>query len=396
MDVCCLFADFLDPLYHQRATERPSINLDRWLSNPSKLLGAVERFSRGADFCVIEGTRGLYDDLKCEDGGSDVMNPFSTGMVAQTLGADVILVVDGSTPEHSTGALIRGYQTWNDYVKIIGIVFNKVNGQSDMERLSQIVSTATGDAPISVLGGLPYEDTLEDPVPESVHEASTIESKILNLSALVSNNVDIDTILRTVSHPGVSGPPCEESLPRKPGVKGNKKGRKPRQHTTNAGEGSKDGGMRPEFLNQACEEGEHRSASSSGVWEKDTGTVRIAVAKDSAFCYYYEENLDMIKSFGAEIEFFSPLRDGIPANVSGVYLGGGVPELHAITIADNKSFRAGLKAFAEAGGIIFAEGGGLLVLGQSLQTRTGFPPQPMGTVLCFYISSKIIAAHLFI
>lgn len=105
--------------------------------------------------------------------------------------------------------------------------------------------------------------------------------------------------------------------------------------------------------------------------------VCIAVAHDAAFCFYYHDNLALLREAGAEIVYFSPLTDSIPENIHGIYLGGGYPESHAAELADNKLFRAGIKAFAQAGGVIYAECGGLLVLSQSIQHH-GEPAQPMG------------------
>jgi len=105
--------------------------------------------------------------------------------------------------------------------------------------------------------------------------------------------------------------------------------------------------------------------------------VRIAVARDAAFCFYYHDNLSLLAEAGAQIVPFSPLNDALPLDIAGVYLGGGYPEHHAAELADNKLFRAGLKAFVDAGGVVYAECGGLLVLSQSIQPR-GEPAQPMG------------------
>lgn len=110
--------------------------------------------------------------------------------------------------------------------------------------------------------------------------------------------------------------------------------------------------------------------------------VRIAVAQDSAFCFYYYDNLTLLEDAGAELVPFSPLADPLPSNIAGVYLGGGYPERHAAELADNKLLRAELKAFADAGGVIYAECGGLLYLSQSIQPQ-GEPPQPMVGVFPF-------------
>jgi cobyrinic acid a,c-diamide synthase len=112
--------------------------------------------------------------------------------------------------------------------------------------------------------------------------------------------------------------------------------------------------------------------------------VRIAVARDAAFCFYYHDNLTLLERAGAELVFFSPLIDPLPPHIAGVYLGGGYPERHAGELAENKLLRAGLKAFADAGGIIYAECGGLLYLSASIQPR-GDAPQPTVGVFPFKV-----------
>ena len=110
--------------------------------------------------------------------------------------------------------------------------------------------------------------------------------------------------------------------------------------------------------------------------EEPRSHVRIAVARDEAFCFYYRDNLSLLQDAGAELVYFSPLTDALPSNIVGLFLGGGFPELYASHLSNNKILRAGLKAFAETGGVVYAECGGLLLLSQSLQPQ-GQPPQPM-------------------
>eukprot|EP00889_Picochlorum_renovo_P008126 jgi/Picre1/35156/NNA_002618.t1 len=114
--------------------------------------------------------------------------------------------------------------------------------------------------------------------------------------------------------------------------------------------------------------------SSGGHSEEANGrspVSRIAIARDNAFCFYYEENLELMRIHGLELVFFSPLTDPLPPNIAAVYLGGGVPELHAATLADNKVFRAGMKKFVESGGVVLAEGGGLLACVKACRLAPG-------------------------
>ena len=394
--------DFVDPLYHARATGRPSVNLDRWFSSATDIRNACIRYGEGADFCVIEGTMGLLDDLKCPDSGdpqSDLL-PYNTAQLAKWLDVPVVLVMDGSKKENSIGALVRGYCTWDEGVEIGGIIFNNVKDLDDLSDLEAIVNSAC-QRKIPILGGVPNDDSFRNSTLESAFDPTVINNKIFNLCTMVCENVDVDGLVNLARGIQLDAssvvPPetnslletTEHHLHTEQGVKMSKNARKRARKRR-----SKAAKVTPNLANKesSCDDGidltnTSDEASSSTRKSVDNGSeqpkCRIGIARDSAFNFYYEENLDLLRDFGAELVFFSPLTDSLPPNISAVYLGGGVPELHALTLADNKIFRAGLKKFVEAGGIVFAEGGGLLVLCQSLQVRTGFPPQPMVGIFPF-------------
>eukprot|EP00890_Picochlorum_soloecismus_P003068 jgi/Picsp_1/3762/NSC_06597-R1_cobyrinic acid -diamide synthase len=382
--------DFIDPLYHSRATGRPSINLDGWFSTQAGLLQTVQGFSEGADVCVIEGTSGLNDDLKCTgDHDEDLheSSPFTTAQVAKLLGAPVILVVDGSVVENSIGALVRGYYTWDPELDICGIIFNKLNRVTDVDVLSSIVSQACG-VDLPTLGGMPRGEASFATNLEGGYDVSLMDDIIVKFESLVSRHVDVERILenarerrRVVSQPRefIRDSAIVSQVPGAQGgkqmsKKSNRKSRKKKKNLVTASGKPRDQDFNTPSIDAASADSEDTML---------TNPVRIAVAKDMAFCYYYEQNFEIMKELGVEIVHFSPLAEGLPPNISGVYLGGGVPELYANVIADNKIFRAGLKNFVDAGGVVFAEGGGLLVLCQSLQTRTGYPQQPMVGIFPF-------------
>ena len=234
---------------------------------------------------------------------------------------------------------------------------------------------------------------------ESPFDASVINKKIISLSSLVRRNVDVDRILELSLTSKAVCP--SHSPPRQLSKNAKKRARRKQRRQTDRSGGEQTGvkshrtgsaqaidGIQAISNNRAIQPrlGSEASSdiSSCPTSPSDAGgSCRIAVARDSAFCFYYEENLEMMRQHGLHIVYFSPLTEALPPNVAAVYLGGGVPELHASALADNRIFRAGMKKFVEAGGVVFAEGGGLLVLCQSLQTRTGFPQQPMVGVFPF-------------
>lgn len=388
--------DFVDPLYHGRATGRPSVNLDRWFSSPDALRKSWEKYSDGSGFCVIEGTTGLLDDIGCpkvEDDNADLL-PYNTAQLAKWLDIPVVLVMDGSKLENSIGALVRGYCTWDTRVEICGIIFNNVRDYDDLAELEAIVHSAC-PTKIPILGGVPNDDVFLNSDLESAFDASVINKKIVNLCSLVSQNVDVDKILslartagrRTQVIPGLEQKQPEVNVQavaveQTHHVSKNAK-RKARRKRAKA---AKVDPIDQSEAIQSNEESDNASCSASHSTDASVAakqSCRIAVAKDSAINFYYEENLDLLRDKGMEIVYFSPLTDALPQNISAVYMGGGVPELHAAALADNKIFRAGMRKFVEAGGIVFAEGGGFLVLCQSLQTRTGFPQQPMVGIFPF-------------
>jgi cobyrinic acid a,c-diamide synthase len=386
--------DLVDPLYHGRATGRPSVNLDRWFSRPGSLRNAWAKYSEGVDFCIIEGTMGLLDDLGCpdiDDGGckADLL-PYNTAKLAKWLGVPVVLVMDGSRLENSIGALVRGYHTWDPRVEICGIIFNNVRDLEDLAGLEAIVHSACPHK-IPILGGVPNDEMFQSSDLESAFDASVINKKIISLCSLVAHNVDIDRILQ-LARPAsqVLGPsPPNSSIPRSGDMAAENtqlsKSARRRARRKQRRESELLCGMtEPSTLNAHSEASSDVASCSTGTSaEACRVTCRIAIARDSAFNFYYEENLELMRDLGLDLVYFSPLTEALPSNISAVYLGGGVPELHAAALADNRVFRAGMKKFAEAGGVVFAEGGGLLVLCQSLQTRTGFPQQPMVGVFPF-------------
>ena len=252
---------------------------------------------------------------------------------------------------------------------------------------------------IPILGAIPSDDAVQSSELESPFDASVINKKIISLSSLVRRNVDVDRIFELSLTSKAVCP--SHSPPRQLSKNAKKRARRKQRRQTDRSGGEQTGvkshrtgsaqaidGIQAISNNRAIQPrlGSEASSdiSSCPTSPSDAGgSCRIAVARDSAFCFYYEENLEMMRQHGLHIVYFSPLTEALPPNVAAVYLGGGVPELHASALADNRIFRAGMKKFVEAGGVVFAEGGGLLVLCQSLQTRTGFPQQPMVGVFPF-------------
>ncbi|KAL4425481.1 hypothetical protein ABPG75_009497 [Micractinium tetrahymenae] len=323
--------DFIDPMHHQEATGRPSINLDTWMLSQEQVLGAFHRAAAGADVAVVEGVMGLFDG---RDGATEAG---STAQLAKWLGAPVLLVLDASAVARSAAAVAKGYIEFDAQLRLGALLFNRVGGAAHTQWLRDALTAAGIAAP--VLGGVPKSDAVS--VPErhlGLHLPAdpTVPAGLADaLADLVSTHVDLDALLelaRTAEVPPAPAEALELPLP----------------------------------------------ASAPAA-----RPVRIAVAQDAAFCFYYHDNLALLRAAGADLVPFSPLADSLPADVAGVYLGGGYPERHAADLADNRVLRASLEAFARAGGVVYAECGGLIYLSKSLQPAPDEAAIPMVGVFPF-------------
>lgn len=297
--------DYIDPQYHSLLLQRPSYNLDTWMMGKTGVKKAFSGASSNAHFSVIEGAMGLFDG----EGGT--REPGSAAHLAKTLDIPVLMVVNAEKAARSIAALVKGFTEFDPLVKIRWVVFNKVNSQRHFEMLKTSTEKATK---VKVLGFMPKDDSIK--VPErhlGLFTAGEFREREWKgfLDRLVSNmekHIDIDELLKS--------PP--------------------------------------------------KKLKTSG-FKKTQPKVRIAVARDKAFSFYYEENLEILRSFGAELVFFSPLKDKkLPLNISGIYIGGGYPELYAEELEKNP-LMAEIKGAALKGLPIFAECGGLMYLGKSIE-----------------------------
>ena len=335
--------DYIDPSFHRMACGKPSYNLDTWMMGVNGVKKTFAKAMENAEIekmrnyevkknlsisqplnlstsaftvGVIEGVMGLFDGK----GGRNEEG--STAHIAKVLKLPVIIVVDASAMARSAGALVYGYEKFDPTVKIKGVIFNRVGSERHFEMLKQAVEDRCN---AKVLGYIPRDEKIS--LPERhlglvmagdrvVRGQLSVVSK--RLVSLIEKFVDVDGILEL---------------------------------------------QKPEVRSQKSEE------KKANI---ELRTSRIAVAMDNAFCFYYQENLDMLKEFGAELVFFSPLKDKrLPDDINGIYLGGGYPELHAKRLELNKSLRRDIKDFADKGFPIYAECGGLMYLGKGLKDLKG-------------------------
>lgn len=240
------------------------------------------------------------------DGAEARSDRGSTAEMAKLLGLPVLLVIDASAMARSAAALVHGFASFDSDLEVAGVILNRVGSQGHAALIREAL---TGSIP--VLGALPR--TPDVTVRERhlglhlPHEAST--DYVGRTADLIEAHADLDQVLRlTRTERRLAVKAAAEPRPR----------------------------------------------------------ARLAVARDEAFCFYYEDNFALLREAGAELVEFSPLRDPLPADVDGIYIGGGYPELHAAALAANAGTRAAIRAFATASGPIYAECGGLMYLAEEL------------------------------
>ena len=303
--------DFIDPGHHQRVCGRPSRNLDGWMLTPATNEAIFFRHAASADISVAEGVMGLFDGVSRSSGVG------STAEMATILGLPILFVVDASKMAGSAAALVHGFATFDPAVHLAGVIFNKVGSASHYGLLKDALERA-GDT-VS-LGYLPRDEQLR--IPErylglvTADECVLSEQAVAHLADLIEQYVDLDRVLD---------------------VAGVVSGRSERVASTQI-----------------------------------ATRVRIGVARDRAFCFYYEDNCDALRAAGADLVAFSPLDDReLPDTLDALYFGGGYPELWAEALTANVNMQTDVRRFIESGRAVYAECGGLMYLAQAIQGRDG-------------------------
>jgi len=327
-------ADFVDPMVHRvalRQSAGESENLDGYMMTAEYNAQSVAKCADECDVAIVDGVMGLYDgrDGMSEDG--------STAQMAKWLNAGVLLVVDCNAMARSVAAVIKGYREFDAELNLIGVVFNKTGGEAHTQYLRE--SLQASDASVSVFGGIPKDATGAamgtDGGATMSGNDDAMEQRISHMAMLLEQNVDLDVLLKSMPEFHVSSP------------------------------------MKQILATDREDRTKEASRSSQA-------SVRIAVARDEAFCFYYPENLLKLQEAGAELVYFSPIAgDGLPQDIQGVIFGGGYPEFHAQALLKNRPLRSAVTAFATAGGVVYAECGGLMFLSQSISAPDGSSPRSM-------------------
>jgi cobyrinic acid a,c-diamide synthase len=300
--------DYIDPMWLGRAAGRPCYNLDFHCMEEAEIIAAFCRRDREADISVIETNKGLFD-------GVDLQGRDSNAALASLLGAPVVLVVDTLGITRGIAPLVLGYRNFDAGVRIAGVVLNKVGGPRHEGKLRAALEYYT-DVP--VLGAIGRDRALEIPerhlglVP--ANEADAADVMIARLADVVAGQVDLDRLIAAAGT--AEGPKAAPALVPEPATAGT--------------------------------------------------SVRIGIARDAAFGFYYPDDLEALTRAGAELVTFDALSDKSLPPVDGLFIGGGFPETQMAGLETNRTMRESIRAAIAAGMPSYAECGGMMYLSRSL------------------------------
>ena len=309
--------DYIDAGWLALSAGRPCYNLDTFLIPETQILSSFQEHTSDQTLAVVEGNRGLYDCI-------DVDGSTSTAELAKLLDAPVILTLDCTKITRTMAAVMLGLQHFDPDVKIGGVILNRTAGPRHVRILTSSIEHHCG---IPVLGALPK--LKEDPFPERhmglvpTPEHSWAGTSIEKTAHIAEKYIDMERIAKLAGQ------------------------------------------------DMTCDPG-HYDQVMAGLSEKTKARAHkqdqptIGIIRDSAFQFYYPENIESLENCGANIVFISPLTSQTLPDIDGLYIGGGFPETHAEVLAQNSRFKSQLKGLAENGLPIYAECGGLMYLGEAL------------------------------
>lgn len=300
--------DYIDTRHHKMAAGCPSVNLDRFMMSEQHVRDLYDRYTVDADYAVTEGVMGLFD-------GYDGMKG-SSAEVAGMLDIPVVLIVNAKSTAYSVAPLLYGFRNFNKGINLVGAVFNFVASESHYSFLQQ----ACLDAGVEALGYLPKQADVEIPSRHlglSLDEAFCFDTFADRVAELVEKHVDIDRLLElTTYHIEGTEPPVIYPEKNKP------------------------------------------------------SSFKISIARDAAFNFAYEENIQQLHRLG-QVTFFSPLKDTVLPDSDFIYLPGGYPELYLPELSSNGAMLLAIRQYAEAGGKLLAECGGMMYLCNEIRSTEG-------------------------
>jgi cobyrinic acid a,c-diamide synthase len=299
--------DYIDPMWLSRASERDCYNLDFQTMSDNEILATVKLFSNDADISLIEGNKGLFDGVALD--GSN-----SNAAIAELTKTPIVLVIDTQGMTRGIAPLLLGYQAFNENINIAGVILNKVGGPRHEQKLRDVIKEYTN---ISVIGAVPRLKELNITerhlglIPSN--EATNTNEVIAKIASIIEEHVDIDLLLEISS--------TAKMLP--------------------------------------------NSAYQISVEQKPI-TLKVGIARDVAFGFYYPGDLNAFRTEGVELIEFDTLNDKTLPDVDALFIGGGFPESWMNELEANISLRQEIKQAIESGLPTYAECGGLMYLSQSI------------------------------
>lgn len=292
--------DYIDPMFHRYVTGRACRNLDPVLTSVAYVQQCFARHSQGVQYALIEGVMGLFDGAS---GSDDVA---STAHVARLLHVPVVLILNCSSLSRSVAAIAHGYRTFDPRIQVAGVILNRVGSDRHLELLTQALLPLN----LPILGVLRRQDDI------------TIPDRHLGLVPTAEFD-NLNAVMERLAHLGETCFDWAKLLP---------------------------------LL-------ECRETGTQSIIQEKQFKIRLAIAQDEAFSFYYADNLDLLQDLGAELVPWSPMRDrALPSGVQGMYFGGGFPEVFAGALTENLPARQSVQAAIQAGMPTYAECGGLMYL----------------------------------
>ena len=330
---CKCGPDYIDPMFHREVLGVDSRNLDLFFSDKDELLDGFIRHTAGADITVTEGVMGYYDGRGMDtDAGSSYD-------VAKTLRIPVILVVPCRGAALSLAALVKGIVEFRGDSNIQGILLNRVSKML-YPRLKEMLEQELKKYghKIPVVGYIPEDEAFHL---ESRHLGLVTPQELENLKEqteragrILNESVNLDQILSIAQAAPELDVPLERTA--------------------------------------VCESDRCENITKTDDRKADAKQLRIGIARDEAFCFYYKANLELLEEMGCELVSFSPLRDKeLPHAISGLILGGGYPELYGERLSANRSLLAEIRTSLDVGMPCLAECGGFMYLHEEMKDRNG-------------------------
>ena len=322
--------DFIDPGHHTKIAGKTSFNLDSWMLSKEYNTRIFNENTKGSDIAVVEGVMGLFDGV---DGLSEAG---STAQMAKWLDLPVVLIVSAKGKARSAAAIVQGFENFDKDLKIAGVIFTKTGSLRHYDYLKKAVEQ---NCRTKCLGFMPRNDSIVMPERHlglvTADELDIGKNVLSTLTSMVKDHIDMEGLINCLD---------------------------------------------------VFESTGNTETAISGFPGEQSPT--IAVARDKAFCFYYQDNLDILKKFGAKIVEFSPLNDdGLPQNIDGIYFGGGYPEVFARELSQKTNLLQEIKEKSISGMPIYGECGGFMFLCNKLSNMGETKKYPMSG--CFDLNVQM-------